>query len=480
MRPNLVWFRDDLRLTDNPALHAACAGGAQVICLYIFDATPSLRQLGGAARWWLQDSVAKLAGALEKKGGKLIICRGDAPMIIEKMAAAGAVGEVFWNERHVPAAATLDESIARLLALRDIPLHRFNGSYLNPPSAITNSTGGPFKVFTPYWRAVLRHGVSATPLPAPEKIHKADWHADPQSMPVFPASPVPVSMPWMDRLSQSWQPGEKAAHQTLETFLENALHGYASRRDFPAGGTTSRLSPYLRHGEISPLQVWHALEIARHTGGAPQHDADKFINELIWREYACHVLHHFPSLSLESRDRSFDLIPWRNEPEQIQAWQQGRTGFPLIDAGMRQLWQTGWMHNRMRMIVGSFLVKHLLCDWRIGESWFWDTLVDADQASNVFGWQWVAGCGFDASPFHRIFNPVLQSERFDPKGHYIRTFVPELAHLPDQLIHTPWKAPPDLFEDNGRICYPRPIVDLAAGRERALNALKIAKSQTTY
>lgn len=480
MRPNLVWFRDDLRLEDNPALHAACTGGAPVICLYILDETAPLRQLGGAARWWLKVSTAKLAATLEKKGGELILCSGNAAEIIEKMVAAKAMGEVFWNNHYVPAAATLDESIAQLLALHGVPLHRFNGNYLNSPSAITNNTGGPFKVFTPYWRAILKRGVSATPLPAPERIHKAAWPASLQSLPVYPSSPAPAFVPWMEGLARNWKPGEEAARETLETFLEGGLRGYASNRDFPADDTTSRLSPYLHYGEISPLQIWHAVEMACHSDGAAQHDADKFINELIWREYACHVLHYFPSLSSESKDRGFDEIPWRNEPEQIQAWQQGRTGFPLVDAGMRQLWQTGWMHNRVRMVVGSFLVKHLLCDWRIGESWFWDTLVDADQASNVFGWQWVAGCGFDASPFHRIFNPVLQSERFDPKGRYIRTFVPELAHLPDQLIHTPWKAPADSSGNNGKAFYPRPIVNLAAGRERALNAFKMAKDQTTY
>lgn len=318
MRPNLVWFRDDLRVADNPALHAAWAGGAPLICLYIIDETPPLRPLGGAVRWWLQHSLTRLSETLEKLGATPVLCRGDAAEIMRDLAMTGAIGAVFWNDRYVPEAAAKDKAITRLLAGHNIPVHRFNGNYLNQPKVILNSSGGPFKVFTPYWHAVLRRGIFTLPLDPPQRINGAQWPSC--AAPGISISELaPKPLPWMESLAANWQPGERSARQALEIFLDKKLQRYAGKRDAPADDATSRFSPHLRFGEISPLQIWHAVEIARQTGEFSSQDTDKFINELIWREYACHVLHHFPSLSVDSHIRNFDRISWLIEPAQIRA-----------------------------------------------------------------------------------------------------------------------------------------------------------------
>ncbi len=472
---NVVWFRNDLRLADNPALHAAASAGLPILAVFIQDEeSDQLRPLGGAARWWLHGSLHHLAAALEACGGHLTLCAGKSADVFEALFACGQVNTVFINHRYSPAERAQDGNIASLASHYGVTWQGFDGNVLNPPEAIRSKTGGDFKVFSPYWRAVLVQGTVSTPLPAPQQVQPAPLPSNLQRFErTLDALHLEPTQPdWAGGLRAFWQRGEAGARQRLTRFLDGEINGYATLRDVPSLPSTSRLSPHLRFGEISPRQIRYALEFGRESGQISQQDADKFLNEVIWREFATHVLYHNPELIHHSRDQRFDALDWRNDETAIAAWQRGQTGFPLIDAGMRQLWQTGWMHNRVRMVVGSFLVKHLLTDWRVGESWFWDTLVDADIASNLFGWQWIAGCGFDAAPFHRIFNPVLQSERFDPSGTYIKTYVPELADLPPEAIHSPWTAPPLVLARAGirlGTTYPEPIIDLATARNRALN-----------
>lgn len=477
--PILVWFRNDLRLADNPALAAAAASGAPVVPLYILEEdADDPWPLGGASRWWLHGSLERLGAALTALGSPLILRRGHPAAILDTVLAETGADTVHWNRRYAPSRITCDTRIKETLKARGLTVHSHNAGLLNEPWTVRNKTGGPFKVFTPYWRAVQALPEPPPPVPAPSSLaappipvgsdRLEDWHL------------LPHRPDWAGGLRESWVPGETAARNRLAAFLDRPVAAYPEERDRPDHDGTSALSPYLAFGEIGPRQVWHAT---RHTAAARPELArgtESFLRELVWREFNHSLLHMAPHMPAAPLDQRFADFPWRDDPEGLRAWQRGLTGYPIVDAGMRQLWRTGWMHNRVRMIAASFLIKDLLLPWQTGEAWFWDTLVDADLANNAGNWQWVAGCGADAAPFFRIFNPVLQGEKFDPEGDYVRKFVPELARMPSRWIHKPWEAPAEVLQQAGvrlGTGYPRPIVDHGMARDRALALLAERKAR---
>lgn len=472
----LHWFRNDLRLADNPALTEAAAAGP-VLCLHILDTGKDRRPIGGASRWWLSRSLAALGEALAAKGGRLVLMQGDPAVLLPRIVAEADIGLVTWNRRYEAAEIALDRKLKEDLTGHGIMVRSFNSHLLNEPWQVTTTTGQPMKVFTPYWRAARQKGEPDAPLPAPARIQALPLPASIETlaMSLDDLALEPTKPDWAGGLRAAWTPGEAGAAERLDDFIGSGLAGYAEDRDRPDRAATSRLSPHLHFGEIGPRQVWHALHHAHAAGEAAgsERDAEKFLSEIGWREFSHHLLFHNPDLATRNYDSRFDAFPWQPDDNALRRWQRGQTGIPLVDAGMRELWTTGWMHNRVRMVVASFLIKHLLQDWRTGEAWFWDTLVDADAANNAASWQWVAGSGADASPYFRIFNPVTQGETHDPKGTYVRQWVPELAGLSDKDIHQPWKAPEKVLRDAGiRIgeTYPAPFVDLAFGRQRALDA----------
>jgi deoxyribodipyrimidine photo-lyase len=475
-RPCIVWFRDDLRLSDHPALHAASKTGAPVLCLYVFDEQsaalrpPNARPLGGAARWWLAQSLRALQKSLDAIGSPLVLRRGSVAKIVAELARDTEAGAVFWNEiAQAPHQAVADQVAAALQDL-GVAVQRFPGDLLVTPTDIRNKDGRGLRVFTPFWKRVQSFGDPPKPLPAPKALRPVpgiagdaleDWHLE------------PTDPDWAGGLREAWTPGEVSAQARLRHFLKSGVAVYSTERDRPDREGTSKLSPHLRFGEISPRQIWHAARLAAAEHPKLAGDIDKFLSELGWREFCRHLLFDVPDLAERNLQPSFDAFPWKTDARALQAWQRGRTGYPIVDAGMRELWHTGLMHNRVRMVVASFLVKHLLIDWRDGEKWFWDTLVDADAGSNPANWQWVAGSGADAAPYFRVFNPILQGEKFDPDGTYVRRWVPELAELPSRLIHQPWTATPIELAGAGVTfgkTYPAPIIDHKAGRERALAA----------
>ncbi|MBS9477831.1 cryptochrome/photolyase family protein [Ancylobacter radicis] len=466
-RPALVWLRDDLRLSDNPALTAAAQGGCPLVIAYVLEEDPALRPLGGAARWWLARALASLSAEIARRGGTLVLRRGRAADIIPALAEEIGAGAVHWNRRYEAAQIAQDSALKATLRAAGLTVESCNGALLHEPWTVATQSGGPFKVFSPFFRASSQQPVRAptrlppvlrfAPPPASEAL--ADWQME------------PTAPDWAGGLRAAWEPGEEGARAVLERFLAHGLAGYAENRDRPDLENVSRLSPFLRFGHLSPHQVVAAARHAEAAGSAGPKDIAKFVSELYWREFSYHLLYHFPTLATTNFNPRFDAFGWADNPAQERAWQRGRTGYPIVDAGMRQLWETGWMHNRVRMIVASFLIKDALVDWRRGEAWFWDTLVDADPANNPASWQWVAGSGADAAPYFRVFNPVTQGEKFDPNGDYVRRFVPELARLPAEAIHKPWAAKPDVLRRAGvtlGLTYPHPILDHAAARERAL------------
>ena len=486
MNPAIVWFRHDLRLADNPALHAAAASKRPLVCVYLCPEktahhaqSRAPRSLGAASRWWLHGSLHALDAALAKHGGRLTILQGAADDTLTTLAAAVGAEAVYWNRRYDEPGRALDAVLETTLKQRGVTVATFNGHLLHEPATIRNQSGKAFRVFTAYWRAVLKLGTPAAPLGAPRKLH---FHALPQQ---FKLKPVPLTRlglepkkpDWAGGLRATWSPGEAAAHIHLRRFLATALSEYSTDRDRPDQPGTSRLSPYLCFGNLSVRQVWHIAHatVRKHPAPGKQRQLARFLAELGWREFNYQILYHHPDLAERNFQPRFDPLRWRTDRRGLQAWQRGRTGYPIVDAGMRELWATGWMHNRVRMVAASFLIKHLLIDWRSGEKWFWDTLVDADPANNPANWQWVAGSGADAAPYFRIFNPILQGEKFDPHGDYVRHWVPELARLPSKLIHKPWTAKAEQLAAAGvRLgkTYPRPLVDHDMARRRALRNVK--------
>jgi deoxyribodipyrimidine photo-lyase len=476
--PALVWFRNDLRLADNPALIAAAETGRPLIALYVHDVqSPGLRGDGAAAHWWLGRSLAALKADLARHGVPLVIRTGAAGEVIPAFVAETGAGAVMWNRRYDAAGIAVDTAVKARLKGEGIGAESHNGALLYEPWTVKGKTGAYLKVFTPFWKAARATGEPAAPCPIPA-LHGAA--PAPAGLDLTDLATEPTRPDWAGGLRDAWTPGEAGARARLDAFLESTLDGYGENRNRPDFTSTSRLSPHLRFGEVSLNTVWHAAILAVRSGRsrASESDLDKFHFELGWREFAYHLLYHFPRLASDNFQPRFDGFPWRDDASQLRAWQKGLTGFPIVDAGMRELWKTGWMHNRVRMIVGSFLVKHLLIDWRAGESWFWDTLVDADPANNTASWQWVAGTGADAAPYFRVFNPVIQGEKFDSEGTYVRTFVPELARLPAAWIHKPWDAPREVLARAGvtlGLTYPHPLVDHAKARDAALEAFASLK-----
>jgi deoxyribodipyrimidine photo-lyase len=470
----LVWFRDDLRVSDHPALNHARDCAKHVTALYVLDELgESGRPPGAAAQWWLSRSLQELSKKLDDKHIRLVLKKGKASAIVPDVARQLGASLVCWNRRYEPAQVKADTAIKEQLAGNGLDVKSFNGNLLFEPWEIAPKSSPFYKVFTPFWKAAQEKGGLDAPLREPEKAAQRGTKIASEKLQDWGLEPEKPN--WAEGFEEHWTPGEDGAHDRLYHFLERGLKGYDKNRDLPDRDGTSRLSPYLRFGNISPRQIWHALHHHHDAENAPAHDRERFLSEIGWREFNYHLLYHLPDLATYNVQPKFKEFPWKYGKRAMQAWEQGMTGYPVVDAAMRQLWQTGWMHNRMRMVVASFFVKHLLHDWRDGEKWFWDTLVDGDVANNSANWQWVAGCGADAAPFFRVFNPILQGEKFDPKGHYVREFVPEIAGLPDKFIHKPWMAGKDVLQEAGVELgkdYPEPIVDHKQARDAALKAFK--------
>ena len=515
-RPTIVWFRHDLRVTDNPALTAAVASGGPILPIFIWAPHEEGAWAPGAAsRWWLHHALLALDAELGRLGNRLMVAQpmgacetraaavgdgrgggegggGGPPTslgVLEALAEATGARAVHWNRRYEPAIVARDTTIKARLAAAGLEVQTFNASLLHEPWALRTQAGQPFRVFTPFWRACLAAEEPALPLPAPRALPAlgpemlgaaaaASGRTGLDALGLLPA------VDWAGGLRETWTPGEASARQRLGAFLSGSgpLGAYSEARDRPDQTATSRLSAHLHFGELGPREVWRAVRAAANGRDAPKRaSADAFLRELGWREFSHHLLFHFPTTPDRPLRPEFERFPWRSAPDDLRAWQRGRTGYPLVDAGMRELWRTGTMHNRVRMVVASFLVKHLLVPWQAGARWFWDTLVDADLAQNTLGWQWTSGTGADAAPYFRVFNPVLQGQKFDPQGDYVRRFVPELAILDAAVIHAPWTcSEAELWRAGVRlgVDYPRPIVEHAAARARALAAFHTISSRS--
>jgi len=477
MSAAICWFRRDLRLADNPALSAAAHQGRPVIPVYIHAPEEAGDWAPGAASdWWLHHSLTALSNALADRGLTLIIRRGETLSTLESLIQETGAEAVHWNRLYDPALIERDKRIKQSLQARGLTVHSHNAALLHEPWTIKTGTGGDYKAFTPFWRACRRHAEPAAPTPTPALTAATPT---PASTALASLNLLPTS-DWTGGLQATWQPGEAGAHQRLQAFLDDAIAVYESGRDRPAVEGTSRLSPHLHTGEIGPRQVWQAIQtqLARSnptTQAGLLESAERFLSEIGWREFAHHVLFHHPDFPDYPLNARFADFPWQDDPGDrlLTTWQRGETGIPLVDAGMRELYHTGWMHNRVRMVVGSFLVKNLRLPWQAGEAWFWDTLVDADLASNSLGWQWVAGSGADAAPYFRVFNPVRQGERFDAEGTYVARWIPALNRLPAKYRQAPWEAPSAALSAAGitlGVDYPHPMVDLKASRQAALAA----------
>jgi len=473
MQPIIVLFRQDLRLYDNPALHEAAKTGLPIIPLYIFDEKTSDKwSLGGASRWWLYHSLKSLEKDLNKKKGTLILKKGTVKGILEKFIEQVKPKAVYWNRCYEPYAIKRDSKIKLWLKENNISCKSFNGSLLIEPWEIMNQQGSYYKVFSAFWRNAQKQLTFPKPLQTPREMlfYQVD---SVKSEKLKNWALLPEKPDWSGGLKKEWEPGSEGAKKRLNTFLDEKLGEYGRQRDVPGIEGTSKLSPYLHYGEISPRYIWHRTQerIAKMRDKEEIKQANKFLDEIGWREFSYYLLYHYPKLPNKAFVEKFTEFPWQNDQKKLIAWQKGNTGYPIVDAGMRQLWEMGWMHNRVRMIVASFLTKDLFIHWIKGEEWFWDTLVDADLASNSASWQWVAGCGADAAPYFRIFNPVTQGEKFDKDGTYIKTWIPEIAKLPEKYIHKPWEAPREELDKAGITLgktYPNPIVDHKRQREKAL------------
>ncbi len=471
----LLWLRRDLRLADNPALQALLDEGLTPIPVYIHDEPDADWPAGAASAWWLHHSLGALQRSLQACGSELLIFKGDTQTILAKLLKQSGAKRLAWNRCYEPAFTRRDAHIRQAFEKQGCQVSTHKAALLREPLEHLKKDGTPYRVFTPFWKKLHDIGPSRGVLRRPEKLpalpeRKPAGGIDIESLQLLPA------LDWDKAFYDHWHPGEGGAWQALESFCADGLHDYATGRDVPASSGTSHLSAHLHFGEISPVQIWSRLEQHAATVSTPGTvaAAEAYLREIAWREFSHHLLYHFPSTPLQPLDKRFDRFPWKkNYANDLRAWQTGQTGIPLVDAGMRELWTTGYMHNRVRMVVASCLVKNLLIPWQEGARWFWDTLVDADLANNTMGWQWTAGCGADAAPYFRIFNPVLQGQKFDKAGYYIRRWVPELAELDNRYLHRPWAADPDILADAGITLgrnYPEPITDLAQSRRDALAA----------
>ncbi len=467
--PTIVWLRKDLRLADNPALVDAAFSGAPVIPLYIHDEEGPPRAMGAASRWWLDKSLRALGAGFRELGAALVLRRGGAMEVIGDVVKATGARRVVWNRLYDRKSIARDDAVAAALKKGGVESESFNASLLNEPDAVLTGSGGPYRVFTPYWKAAAPLAAHAEPLRAPGRLAPPASRVASEDIDEWALHPTKPD--WSSGF-QAWTPGEDGARRRLAQFLGDAAERYAKGRDMMGEQGVSQLSPHLHFGEIGPRQVWASAREAADQG-ASHRDIETYLKELGWREFNYSLLFNYPEITHRPFNPAFAGFQWRDDPESFKAWTRGLTGYPVVDAAMRQLWSTGWMHNRARMIAASFLIKDLMIDWREGEAWFWDTLVDADMANNVANWQWVAGSGADAAPFFRIFNPMLQGAKFDPEGAYVRRWVPELANLSDTDIHQPWKADAAALRTAGvelGVTYPQPIVDHFAARDNALAA----------
>ena len=461
------WFRQDLRLSDNPALFEACKTG-HVLPVFIYDST-SMPKLGNASKWWLHHSLISLNQSLN---GKLKVFAGDTITTLLEVIEESRSTKVFWNRVYSPDNWNLDAKLRQILTDKNIDYQIYNGSLLWEPSEILNQDNLPYRVFTPFYKKACSSGPEPrlpVGLPDLASIDHIETGVHITELSLSSANIVG------DKLGTNWSIGETNANLSLTNFISQRLANYKTGRDFPVLPNVSRLSPHLHFGEISPHQIWHRILALRSSMNG---NSDKFLSELAWREFAHYLLWHFPHLPYENLQERFDEFPWSYDDTYLKQWQSGETGYPIVDAGMRELNQTGYMHNRLRMIVGSFLVKNLLIHWHAGRDWFWERLVDADIANNSAGWQWIAGCGADAAPYFRVFNPILQGKKFDPDGLYIKTYIPELKDVPLEYIFSPWEAPQSVLEKAGVVLgkeYPLPIVDLKTSRLKALEAFSYIK-----
>ena len=479
---SIVWFRKDLRLEDNPALQAAIDHGGPIVPLYIWDTDPSQEwAMGSASKWWLHQSLISLDKAFTTRGSRLTICRGNYLDTLENIIRQIGATAVFWNCDYEPSFRIKEQKIIKRLEQLNVTVQTFNGSWLFDPDTLINKSGKPYQVFTPFWTHCLTGGkpnkAVSTPPPLPDPVNISNSISI-QRLELEP------KIDWAVGFRHTWTPGEEGAQQQFLHFMKNGLFNYETDRDRPDLSRSSRLSPHLHFGEISPRLLWHDVTDRMNSKKEKIffRSGQAFLRQLGWREFANHLLHHFPHTTTQPLRSKFERFPWKTNGVHLKAWQTGKTGYPIVDAGMRELWVTGWMHNRVRMIVASFLTKHLHISWQRGAEWFWDTLVDADLANNTLGWQWVAGCGADAAPYFRIFNPVTQGLKFDPEGKYVRQWVPELARLPYPWIHKPWEAPPLLLKERGLALgkmYPFPIVDHREAREHALKTFAGLKAETS-
>ncbi len=472
-KPIIYWHRQDLRTDDLPGLQAAAASGRPVIPCYILDdGAPGHWAMGGASRWWLHHSLVSLADDYASRGVVLVLRRGETVSLLEQLVQDTGADSIFFSRMYEPWASDLEQKVNAAFAEQDVQVKRYGGSLVFEPETIANLSGKPYKVFTPFWRRCRAGGEPAVPKALAQTITQwsqpvpgenlADWQL------------CPRNPDWSAQWHHMWSPGTQGARAKVASFLRQGITNYSEGRNQPALQCTTRLSPHLAFGEISPREVWHRARSAAAADTGLEGQVDKFLSELGWREFSHHLLHHFPDIPERAFKEQFRRFPWLVDKGNLLAWQRGQTGYPMVDAGMRELWQTGFMHNRVRMIVASFLTKHLLIHWRQGANWFWDTLLDANLANNSSGWQWVAGSGADASPYFRIFNPITQGEKFDVGGEYIRQWVPELSRMPDRYLNCPWEAPQSVLESVGVALgdnYPFPIVDHKCARASALAAL---------
>lgn len=480
MNKAIVWFRRDLRVADHPALHAACAAGFAIEAVYIHAPEEEGEwKPGAAANWWLHHSLVALEQDLRALGIRLRIMQGSSLTCLQRLAAQVGADSVYWNRRYEPLVMARDREIKSALRDAGRTVHTFNGALLFEPWEAQTLQGGPYRVFTPFWRSLVSRTEMIFALPVPESpvVTATPDIAVAGSFAIDDLGLLP-KIRWDSAFADGWKPGAQGAQIALNTFLAEAVADYKHSRDIPSRAGTSRLSPFLAWGNISPRQILVAIRDAQRSHPKIAEQGAAYVRELGWREFSWHLLYHFPHTTNSNLNPKFAQFPWA-EPDRecLAAWQQGQTGIPLVDAGMRELWSSGWMHNRVRMIVASFLTKNLRYHWIHGARWFWDTLVDADLANNTMGWQWAAGTGADAAPYFRVFNPVLQGERFDPKGSYVRAHIPQLRAVPERWVHQPWMVPLALRakSDVDAARYPEPIVSLAATRQAALAAYASAR-----